>query len=204
MSKHINEFILKLIKADKPEHATDVELVSRCLKEDRVAQRALYNRYARMMFAICYRYADSQVQAEDMLQEGFILVFNNLDKFRHESSLKTWMTRIMINAAINYLKKWNKINWKEDLDVVKDKECNAEMQLHYYDSNVIMECIQQLPHGYRLVINLYAIEGFLHKEIAAQLGVKEVTSRSQYVKAKRCLAKLLAKKGIIVQNNEAL
>jgi RNA polymerase sigma-70 factor (ECF subfamily) len=130
-------------------------------------------------------------------------VFNNIGRFRQQSSLKTWITRIMINSAINYLRKHHKVAWDNDLEEVTDELKYSDTQLHSYDSQVVMDCIQELPIGYRMVLNLYAVEGYSHKEIAEQLNIKEATSRSQYAKAKTYLQKLLGQKGIVYHFNEA-
>lgn len=182
---------------------SEEELVGRCLKEDRVAQHALYNRYASTMLGICSRYANHVQEAEDMMQDGFIQVFNHIGKFRFQSSLKTWITRIMINTAINHVRKHNKFQWEGELEIVSDSmEHSAEM-LTSYDAKLVMECIQRLPTGYRMVLNLFAIEGYSHKEIADALGIQEATSRSQYAKAKAFLLKELSKHGIVYKGNGA-
>ncbi len=149
------------------------------------------------MMGICFRYANNAQEAEDMMQEGFVCVFNNLKQFRGESTLKTWITRIMINISINYLKKHHKIKWDNDIDVLSDHLDYSNEQLLQYDAKVVMMCLQNMPDGYRMVINLFAIEGYSHKEIADALGIKEATSRSQYAKAKAYLQKQLVKNGIV-------
>lgn len=182
---------------------SEEELVDRCLKEDRVAQHALYNKYASSMLGICNRYASHVQEAEDMMQDGFIQVFNNIGKFRFQSSLKTWITRIMINTAINYVRKHHKFQWEGELEIVSDSmEYSAEM-LTSYDAKLVMKSIQQLPTGYKMVLNLFAIEGYSHKEIADMLGIQEATSRSQYAKAKASLMKELNKYGIVYKGNGA-
>jgi RNA polymerase sigma factor (sigma-70 family) len=194
---------LSLIVKHKTTFSNEQELIERCIKEDRVAQHALFSTYGPVMLGVCYRYAHNREEAEDMMQEGFVLVFNNIGRFRQQSSLKTWITRIMINSAINYLRKHHKISWEHELDDVADELKHSDIQLHGYDSQVVMGCIQELPLGYRMVLNLYAMEGYSHKEIAEQLKIKEATSRSQYAKAKTFLQKLLSQKGIVYNLNEA-
>ena len=179
------------------QNITEQELLQRCLREDRNAQLLLFNKYAPAMMGICFRYANNAQEAEDMMQEGFVCVFNNLKQFRGESTLKTWITRIMINISINYLKKHHKIKWDNDLDVLSDHLDYSNEQLLQYDAKVVMMCLQNMPDGYRMVINLFAIEGYSHKEIADALGIKEATSRSQYAKAKAYLQKQLVKNGIV-------
>lgn len=179
------------------QNISEQELLQRCLREDRNAQLLLFNKYAPAMLGICYRYANNAQEAEDMMQEGFVCVFNKLKQFRGESTLKTWITRIMINTSINYLKKHHKIKWDNDINVISDHLDYSNEQLLQYDVKVVMMCLQNMPDGYRMVINLFAIEGYSHKEIADLLGIKEATSRSQYVKAKAYLQKQLVKNGIV-------
>lgn len=171
-------------------------MVEQCIAENQVAQHALFDKYAAGLLGICFRYAHNKQEAEDMMQDGFVLIFKYLKSFKFESSLKTWMTRIMINNAINYINKYHKINWDFNLDPVDDHVSFSETQLHSYDTKIVMDCIQRLPLGYRMVLNLYAIEGYSHKEVAEQLNIKEATSRSQYAKAKVLLEKVLLKYGI--------
>lgn len=178
-------------------------MVKRCLENDQVAQHAIFTRYASAMLGLCYRYANNKPEAEDMMQDGFVLVFKYLGNFKFESSLKTWITRIMINNAINYIKKYHKIKWDFNTEMVSDSIDYSEEQFHQYDSGIIMQCIQQLPLGYKMVLNLHAIEGLPHKDVAEKLNIKEATSRSQYAKAKVYLQKLLAQKGINISRHEA-
>jgi RNA polymerase sigma factor (sigma-70 family) len=192
----LNIKTLALILKHNINALTDEELVDRCIKDDRMAQHALFYRYASVMLGICFRYAYNKQEAEDMMQEGFVLVFKSLKAFKFQSALKTWMTRIMINNAINYNNKHHKIKWDFNLAPLDNHETFSETQLHLYDSKVVMEAVQQLPLGYRMVLNLYAIEGYSHKDVAEQLNIKEATSRSQYAKAKVLLQKILVKYGI--------
>lgn len=194
---------LSLIIKHKPTSADERELIERCIKEDRKAQHLLFTKYSSKMLGVCYRYANNMQEAEDMLQEGFIKVFDNISKFRFEAGLTTWITRIMINTALNFLQKHNKIAWNNELEPVENMLEYSSDQLHAYDTRLVMDCIQQLSPGYKMVLNLYAIEGFSHKEIAEQLNIKEATSRSQYAKAKMQLMQALVNKGIEFKPNEA-
>lgn len=194
---------LPLIIKHKPTAGDEKELIDRCLKNDAMAQRTLFDQYAPRMLGICYRYASSREEAEDILQEGFIRVFENLGKFRREAALSTWITRVMINTALNHLNKHHKVSWQNDLEPVSNMNEYSDVQLHHYDAQIVMECIQQLPAGYRMVLNLYAIEGLSHKEIGEQLNIKEATSRSQFAKAKAALMLILRSKGINYQVHEA-
>lgn len=193
---------LSLIIRHKTTFASEQELIERCMKEDPVAQHALFAKYASVMLGVCYRYARNREEAEDMMQEGFIQVYNHIKGFRQQSSLKTWITRIMINAAINYLRKHHKISWDAPLEAVAEEAGYSEVQMHLYDKQVVMDCIQKLPVGYRMVLNLYAVEGYSHREVSEYLNIKEATSRSQYAKAKSYLQKMLDKKGIVYRVHE--
>jgi RNA polymerase sigma-70 factor (ECF subfamily) len=144
------------------------------------------------MMAVCMRYASSRMEAEDMLQEGFIKVFDNIGKFKMEGSLEGWVRRIMVNNAINKIRS-NKIKFEELGNVSDD--------FMQYDKNIIdkmseqdiLKLISQMPQGYKYVFNMYAIEGLSHKEIADNLGIEEASSRSQYAKAKKYLQQQIIK-----------
>jgi RNA polymerase sigma factor (sigma-70 family) len=171
---------------------TDEELINGCLKENRVAQNQLFSRFAPKMLGVCYRYAQTLAEAEDVMQDGFVKVFNNLNGFRRASSLETWITRIMVNTAINHLRSNKKFRMETDLDLHVESSEAATYQFHNIDTEVLMGVVRQLPDGYRLVLNMFAIEGYSHKEIADQLGINESTSRSQFTRAKQLLEKKLS------------
>lgn len=174
---------------------SDAELIAGCIKEDRAAQQALYECFASKLLGVCFRYVRSKFEAEDVLQDGFIKVYNNIASFRQESSLETWMTRIMVNTALNHIKTTEKFRKEEMLENVLCEETITAELFHQFDSKVIMQCIQELPAGYRVVLNMYAIEGYSHKEIAKALGINEGTSRSQFVRAKALLEKKISSLG---------
>jgi len=171
---------------------TEENLIKGCLQEDRECQKELYKRFSGKMMAVCMRYASSRMEAEDMLQEGFIKVFDNIGKFKMEGSLEGWVRRIMVNNAINKIRS-NKIKFEELGNVSDD--------FMQYDKNIIdkmseqdiLKLISQMPQGYKYVFNMYAIEGLSHKEIADNLGIEEASSRSQYAKAKKYLQQQIIK-----------
>ncbi|MES2779386.1 MAG: RNA polymerase sigma factor, partial [Bacteroidota bacterium] len=169
----------------------DTELIRACLAENQSAQNTLYNRFAPKMLGVCYRYAQTIAEAEDVLQEGFIKVFNNLSAFRSESSLETWITRIMVNTSLNHLRSSKKFKMEGDLELLETNPEEVSFQFHTMDAALVMKCVQELPTGYRIVLNMFAIEGYSHAEIAASLGIKESSSRSQYLRAKALLEKRL-------------
>jgi RNA polymerase sigma factor (sigma-70 family) len=165
------------------------ELIQKCCDGDRTAYRELYNHYSGELLAIAMRYMKSKQEAEDVLQEAYIKVFKNLASFDQRASLKTWLTRIVINTALNMLRKEHKIvNW--DISEVADVKTNG-LPLHDFQFNELLSFIQQLPAGCKAVFNLYAIEGYTHKEIGEMLKVSEGTSKSQYFRAKRLLQEII-------------
>jgi RNA polymerase sigma factor (sigma-70 family) len=174
---------------------SESELVSRCAKGERAAQQALYDRYCRKLMAMCLRYAKNVPEAEDILQEGFLKIFNNIKSFRFESSLSTWMSRIMINTALNHLRQKLYMLPMVDVENAGLQE-DEKISLADFHLNELIKLVQSLPDGCRVVFNLFAIEGYGHKEIGEMLGVSEGTSKSQYNRAKSLLrAKLENAKG---------
>ena len=168
------------------------ELVSRCAKGERTAQRELYERYCRRLMAVCLRYARSTPEAEDILQEGFIKIFNGLKTFRFESKVDTWMTRIIINTALNRQRQKLYLLPMVDVDEAGLQE-DEKISLADFHLADLMAIVQALPDGCRVVFNLFAVEGYGHKEIGEMLGISEGTSKSQYNRAKSLLRAKLEK-----------
>ncbi|NJM26473.1 MAG: RNA polymerase sigma factor [Bacteroidia bacterium] len=167
------------------------ELIEGCRKGNRAFQKALYDRYCRKMMVVCLRYAKSTPEAEDILQEGFIKVFAGIENFRKESKLETWITRIMVNTALNHQRK--KLYLFPMVDVEEIDLPEDEISISGINLTQLLELIQSLPQGCQIVFNLFAIEGYSHKEIAEQLGISEGTSKSQFARAKALLQKKLSK-----------
>lgn len=167
------------------------ELIKGCLAGKRAAQNLLFDKYAPKMLGVCYRYVQTEHEAEDVMQDGFVKVFKYLNNFRKESSLEAWIKRIMVNTALNYLKATRRLRMEEDIGMAEYSEEVAVHQFHSIDTKILMNCIQKLPDGYRVVLNMFAIEGYSHKEIAAELGITESTSRSQFARGKEQLKKKL-------------
>lgn len=180
---------------------TDEELIKRCLAQDKEAQRALYKQYAGKMLAVCKRYARNDLEAEDMLQEGFIRVYGKLDGFKGNGSFEGWIRRIMVNTA---LKAYSKSSFKNEVIGIDDQyEMSEEaVVVGKLSTKELMKLIQSLPEGYRIVFNLFAIEGYSHAEIAEQLGINEGTSRSQLNKARRWLQERLTSTQKIVYERQ--
>lgn len=137
------------------------------------------------MMVVCLRYAKSVAEAEDMLQEGFVRVFQGLEGFRYQSKLETWMTRVMVNTALNHHRK--KMYLYPMIDVTEVELPDEEVSLSGIQVSQLIEMIQSLPSGSQVVFNLFAIEGYSHKEIAEMLGISEGTSKSQYARARKLL-----------------
>ncbi len=183
---------------------TEQAILVGCLQNDPSAQRELYNRYSPRMLSVCYRFAQNREDAEDMLQEGFIKVFTQIQTFQNKGSFEGWIRRIIVHTCINFLKKYKKFNENVDLAyagylMVKEETVPSIMQ-----AKQVVECVRLLPVGYRTVLNLYAIEGYNHKEIAEMLEIEESTSRSQYTRAKAMLEGILIKKKILEKPQEEL
>ena len=160
-------------------------LIRGCKEGDRSSQRELYERFAGQMLAISKRYSKSDLEAEDILQESFIKVFRNISTFRAESSLFFWIKRIVVNTALNHQR--SKLYAFPMSDVTNvPMSVGAEFTLADYHFEDLLKMIQELPDGCQMIFNLYAIEGYTHKDIAEMLNISEGTSKSQYSRA-RCL-----------------
>ncbi|RYZ49780.1 MAG: sigma-70 family RNA polymerase sigma factor [Sphingobacteriales bacterium] len=168
-------------------------LIKEAIKGHRPAQKQLYDCYAAAMLGVCFRYTKSLPDAEDVLQEGFIKMFRNLDRYREEGEFGAWLRRIMVNTCINYLKKnawYNSELVFDDRDlapVVADTwNDNPEALL---STKQLLSLVRQLPTGYQTIFNLHAIEGYSHVEIGNELGISDATSRTQFFKARKLLRK---------------
>jgi RNA polymerase sigma factor (sigma-70 family) len=181
---------------------TEELLLAGCLKNNAAAQEALYNRFSPRMLGVCYRFAKNREDAEDMLQEGFIKIFTQIHQYRGEGALEGWIRRIIVHTCINNLKKNKKFADSLDIIHAKSIHINEELIPSIMQAKQVVECIRMLPIGYRTVLNLYAVEGYPHKDIAAMLDIEESTSRSQYTRAKAMLEEILIKKKIIQKPKE--
>ena len=177
-------------------------MLAGCLRNNAASQEALYHRFSPRMLGVCYRFAKNREDAEDMLQEGFIKVFTQMHQYRNEGALEGWIRRIIVHTCINNLKKNKKFSDSLDIIHANSVHVNEEMIPSIMQAKQVVECIRMLPLGYRTVLNLYAIEGFPHKEIAGMLDIEESTSRSQYTRAKAMLEEILVRKKIIQKPKE--
>jgi RNA polymerase sigma-70 factor (ECF subfamily) len=173
------------------------KLVRDCLRGIPAAQRQLYDHFAETMLGVCYRYTKSMQDAEDVLQDGFVKVFRNLNQYKYEGELGAWIRRIMVTTSLNFLKKNSRYNHdfsfeNENLHPVADD--NPELKI---TGKELADLIRQLPVGYQTIFNLHAVEGYSHVEIGKMLGINEGTSRSQYARARALLISWLRKKNEI-------
>jgi RNA polymerase sigma-70 factor (ECF subfamily) len=171
-------------------------IIRACQKQCPKAQRSLYETFAGKMLAVALRYTSGRLEAEDVLQESFIKVFKNISSFRQDCSLEAWIKRIVINTALKQNR--SKLYLFPALDVNELEEDYHESteivaQLHYED---LLAMVQKLAPRYRVVFNLYAIEGYQHHEIAEMLGISEGTSKSQYARAKQILREMLEQEAL--------
>jgi RNA polymerase sigma factor (sigma-70 family) len=177
---------------------TEEAILKGCLKNDAGSQRELYNRYSPKMLAVCYRFAHNREDAEDMLQEGFIKVFLQIHTFENRGAFEGWIRRIIVHTCINILKKNKKFNESVDIIHATSIQVREDSVTAIIQAKQVVECIRLLPMGYRTVLNLYAVEGYSHREIANMLDIEESTSRSQYTRAKAMLENVLVKKRILL------
>jgi RNA polymerase sigma factor (sigma-70 family) len=168
----------------------ETELIDGCLKGESWAQRKLYELHAPSMLGVCLRYSGNYETARDLLQEGFIKVFNKIHTFGGKGVFAGWLRRVFVTTALEYLRKNDALKQYEDISdfnlISNDVNSNVIDQL---TANEVMACVSKLSDGYRTVFNMYAIEGYTHTEIAQLLGISENTSRTQYMRARNVLQK---------------
>ncbi len=169
------------------------QLIERCKKQDRAAQKILYDRYAGLMLAICTRYVYERSEAQDILQEGFLKIFLKISEFEGRGSFEGWLKRVIINTAITHYHKSSKHN-KYHYEISDVQETRFETEKYSeseFTRDELFNVLNSLPEGYKVVFNLYAIEGYKHKEIGKLLNIDINTSKSQYSRAKKLIRKKL-------------
>jgi RNA polymerase sigma-70 factor (ECF subfamily) len=174
----------------------DQALVEKCMEGDVRAQRMLFEKFAPKMLGVCMRYAKNTQQAEDVLQDGFVKVFTKLSHYSGNGSLEGWVRRIIVNTALDDIRR--NIKFQNNVPV-EDVEYKLDLDGHIIDSlaaDDLLEIINDMPDGYRVVFNMFAIEGYSHKDIAMQLNISENTSKSQYSRARAYLKTKLEEYGI--------
>lgn len=172
-------------------------VIKRCLRGDEKAYDKLYNRYMPVFAGICRRYAHSSDDVDDILQEAFIKIFNNLEQLKDYKLFEAWGKRIVINTAIRSLRNKDLFNLRIDqleIELTQEEETQSVEMMSGMDISELVKLMDLLPEGYRTILNLYAVEDYSHKEIGEILDIREVTSRSQYFKAKKAFQKILLEK----------
>jgi RNA polymerase sigma-70 factor (ECF subfamily) len=167
------------------------DLIKGCLRRDQSAQRQLYDLYSSKMYGVCYRYVKHSMEAEDILVTAFTKVFERLGQFKGEGSFEGWIRRIMINESLTFLRRNRTMYLETDLEKADHQPDYNQLRDHLVEED-LLKMIEALPPGYRVVFNMYAIDGYSHKEIAEQLSINESTSKSQLSRARVYLQKLLA------------
>jgi len=171
------------------------QLIKGCLRRDRIAQKYLYDTFSPKMYPLCCRYVREPSDAEDILVTAFTHILERIGQYRGEGSFEGWIKRTVINEALNFLRKKKNMFLTTSIE-----DATYEMASHYDHDQLaeedLLRMINELPAGYRIVFNLYAIDGFSHKEIAGQLNISENTSKSQLSRARVYLQKLLAERDL--------
>jgi RNA polymerase sigma factor (sigma-70 family) len=166
------------------------ELIEGCRRREAKAQSSLYNLYAGKFYALCSRYVKEKMEAEDVMVTAFTKILDRIDQYSGEGSFEGWMKRVMINESLSYLRKNKGMYLEMDIEAA-DREPDLERMENNLQAEDLMKMIEALPSGYRIVFNMYAIDGYSHKEIADQLGISENTSKSQLSRARVALQKSL-------------
>ena len=184
----------------------DDSIIEGCMAGKRSAQSALYRKCSSVMLAVCLRYIPNHDEAEDILQEAFLKIFQNISSYRKEGSFEGWMKRVIINHALNYYRKNRKLPFLEDIDNINETEIlnREDQQISHapVSAEKLIALIQLLPPGYRMVFNMYVFEEYSHKEISETLNISESTSKTQLLKARKMLRKKLF--DLNLMNNTAL
>lgn len=169
------------------------EVIAGCVRGEKRAQDKLYKRFSSLLFGICLRYTKNRMEAQDVLQDVFVKIFNNIQSYHNDGSFEGWLRRIAVNTSITNYRKNLKHAYQSDVDdLLKTHQGPAYSEDLEFTAEEMMLCINKLPQGYRTVFNLYVVEGYMHKEIGDLLGVDVNTSKSQLSRAKTYLQKELA------------
>lgn len=174
----------------KIHRSNEEELINGCIRRERSAQKRLYDTFSSKMYALCCRYVKDSMDAEDVLVTAFTKILDRIDQFKGEGSFEGWIRRVVVNEALTYLRRNRSMYVETELEAA-DRDPDYQHISDHLEAEDLLTMIQELPAGYRIVFNLYAIEGFSHKEIADQLNISENTSKSQLSRARVFLQKLL-------------
>lgn len=170
---------------------TEEELIQGCKENNRLHQEALYRKYSRKVYGICLRYANSEMEAEDTMQEIFIKLFTRIQQYKPSGSFEAWVKRVSINYSIEVYRKNKRLVFVETYEGTYEETYDTTV-LQELSAAEITKLINKLPEGYRMVFNLFAVEGYTHKDIAELMGISEGTSKSQFSRAKSHLVRMLA------------
>lgn len=174
----------------------DRQIIDGCARHERKAQQELYDRYSRFLLGVCLRYAIDKAEAEDILQESFLKIFFNIKDFSGTGSFIGWLRKVAVNTAITHYHKNLKYRYHVDIEEYVSVEAGVtSFEEDFFTSEELYKVLNELPAGYRMVFNLYAVEGYKHKEIAEMLGIDTNTSKSQYSRAKAVIRSKLEKLG---------
>jgi RNA polymerase sigma factor (sigma-70 family) len=174
----------------------DLQIIEGCAKHDRKAQQLLYDKYSRFLLGICLRYAEDKAEAQDILQDSFLKIFLNIKDFTGTGSFTGWLRKIAVNTAITHYHKNLKYRYHVEIEEYMSVETGTEsFEERFFSSEELYMVLNELPAGYRMVFNLYAVEGYKHREIAEMLGIDTNTSKSQFSRAKAVLRQKLEKLG---------
>lgn len=165
------------------------QLIAGCKSRNRLAQRELYEKYARKMLAVCLRYVNDKETARDLMQDGFVKVFTSIDTYSGIGAFEGWLRKIFMNCALEYLRRGDVLKESTDLDSTAELVQPDSNAISDLSAAELMRLVQSLPKGFRTIFNMFAVEGYSHKEISEMLGINESTSRSQYTRAKQLLQK---------------
>ena len=175
---------------------SDRQIIELCVRHDRKAQQILYDKYSRLLLGVCLRYATDKAEAEDILQDSFLKIFFSIKDYKGSGSFIGWLRKIAVNTAITHYHKNLKYRYHIDIEEYVSVETGVtSFEEDFFTSDELYKVLNELPTGYRMVFNLYAVEGYKHKEIAEMLGIDTNTSKSQYSRAKSVIRDKLEKLG---------
>jgi RNA polymerase sigma-70 factor (ECF subfamily) len=175
---------------------SDRQIIELCAKHDRKAQQVLYDKYSHLLLGVCLRYATDKAEAEDILQDSFLKIFYNIKDFTGSGSFIGWLRKVAVNTSITHYHKNLKYRYHVDIEDYVSVEIGiTSFEEDFFTSDELYKVLNELPTGYRMVFNLYAVEGYKHKEIAEMLGIDTNTSKSQYSRAKAVIRDKLEKLG---------
>ena len=176
----------------------DLEIIAGCTRHERKAQQMLYDKYSRFLLGVCMRYVSDRAEAEDILQDSFLKIYFNIKDFSGTGSFAGWLRKVAVNTAITHYHKNLKFRYHTEIEeYVSVEKGTVSFEESLYNADELQKVLNELPAGYKMVFNLYAIEGYKHKEIAEMLGIDTNTSKSQYSRAKAVLRDKLEKLGRI-------